>query len=111
MSQGDPLRVGSPNPTSPSSPVGPEKRLLEAIADDRRVVKCSMRMREENGREKGEERVKFLPTELLCGGPVSERLVGSPLLEFEADTDTLHRFVLNPCLSPMFFQGMVCFDL
>lgn len=103
MSRGDRGR-GVPNPTSLSSPTGPEKRLLEAIADDRRMVKCSMWMREENGREKGEERIKFFPAELLCGGLVSEKLVGSPLLEFEGDTDTLHRFVLNPCPSSMFFS-------
>lgn len=101
MSRGDRGR-GVPNPTSLSSPTGPEKRLLEAITDDRRIVKCSVWMREENGREKGEERTKFFPL-------VSERLVGVPCWSLKV---ILILYIgLFSILAPLpcFFQGMVRF--
>lgn len=48
-------------------------------------------------------REQVLSNRAPCGATASERLAGSALLEFEGDTDTLHRFILNPCPSPRVF--------
>lgn len=84
---------------------GPEQRCLLGFPQPDLLMGPdeAQQIREQNGRENGEEGTKVFPTELPHGATACEGFMGSDFLESEGDNNTLHRSVLNPWPSPMLF--------
>lgn len=71
----------------------------------------AQQIREQNGRENGEEGTKVFPTELPHGATAREGFMRSDFLESEGDNNTYTGLfsILGPL--PCFFKGMVCSGL